>query len=113
MKVILEIPKEFEKDILNDKLCDFWGRVSADLENNSVLCGLYEKEILDMLDKAFEKAEIEKEELKKEEKASFEKELDNDKKYDEQVHEEVEEERVEGNRHEEDQRRVHKPFLKR
>lgn len=53
MKIEIDIPKEFEKDFNEDKFKDFFKRAIADLDNNSVLCGRYEKETLEMLKKAF------------------------------------------------------------
>ena len=54
MKVIIEIPKEFEIDC-KSKFGDFWKRVKADV--GDWYCGLYEREIIEMFREAFEKGE--------------------------------------------------------
>ena len=51
MKITIEIPKEFEKDFIDDKFNNFFERISADLEY--VVCGRYEKETLKMMHHAF------------------------------------------------------------
>ena len=51
MKITIEIPKEFEKDFIDDKFNDFFERISADLEY--VVCGRYEIETLKMMHHAF------------------------------------------------------------
>lgn len=53
MQIIIDIPKEFERDFTKDKFKDFFERVIADLNHGSILCGRYEKETLEMLEKAF------------------------------------------------------------
>ena len=55
MKVILEIPEDFKTDYTTDKFKDFFSRVITDM---NCLCGLYEKEIAEMLVKAFANSEI-------------------------------------------------------
>lgn len=55
MKITIEIPDEFKKDFLSDRFRDFCGRVKVDMH---CLCGLYEKETIDMLENAFHNAEI-------------------------------------------------------
>lgn len=52
MRIVLEIPKELEEDFKKDKFEDFFCRINADIDNEG-LCGLYEKEIAQMLMKAF------------------------------------------------------------
>lgn len=58
MKLIIEIPKEFETDYRNfDKFGNFFERVIADIDYRGA-CGLYEKEIAQMFEKAFKDAEV-------------------------------------------------------
>ena len=52
MKIELEIPKEFERDYNVDRFKDFFGRVLYDIKD-SILCSNYEREIAEMLQKAF------------------------------------------------------------
>ena len=51
MKILIDIPEEFETDYTADKFKEFFGRVIADMDT---LCGTYEKETADMFIKAFE-----------------------------------------------------------
>lgn len=68
MRILIEIPKEFEMDYYADKFNDFFGRVISDLidqqkihKEDTFASGLYEFETLDMLRKSFaNSAEIEK-----------------------------------------------------
>lgn len=55
MKLMINIPKEFEQDFKNDKFNEFFGRVRADIDGT--VCGKYEFETLDMLENAFENAD--------------------------------------------------------
>lgn len=55
MKIIIDIPKGYEKDFIVDKFKDFFSRVIADI-HYSGLCGNYEKEIAEMFLEAFDKA---------------------------------------------------------
>ena len=55
MKVVIEIPKEYEIDFKADKFKDFFSRVIADM---NCLCGNYEKEIAEMLIETFNKAQL-------------------------------------------------------
>lgn len=55
MKIIIDIPKEFEVDYKRDKFFDFFMRVLVDIDKG-VLCGNYENEIAEMFLKAFEKS---------------------------------------------------------
>lgn len=55
MKILLEIPKEFESDYKGDTFKDFFSRVLCDIENGT-LCGNYEKETAEMFLKAFDKS---------------------------------------------------------
>ena len=57
MKIVIEIPKEFEGEYLVDKFKDSLERIQCDVEKG-VLCGLYEKEVIEMLIKSFEKSSI-------------------------------------------------------
>lgn len=51
MKVLLDIPEEFEIDYRTDRFGDFFKRAKADM---SAICGRYERETADVLAKAFE-----------------------------------------------------------
>nr|DAG65052.1 MAG TPA: hypothetical protein [Bacteriophage sp.] len=53
MKVLLDIPEEFEVDYNTDRFRDFFKRAKADMD---VMCGTYERETADVLVKAFEKS---------------------------------------------------------
>ena len=55
MKVLIEIPKEYEIDFNADKFKDFFSRAIADM---NCLCGNYETEIAHMLIGAFGNGEI-------------------------------------------------------
>ena len=55
MKLIIDIPKEFETDYQGDKFKDFFSRVLCDIEKG-VLCGNYEKETAEMFLKAFDES---------------------------------------------------------
>lgn len=57
LKITIDIPKEYENDFIGDKFNDFFSRVITDI-NCDGMCGLYEKEIAEMLLDAFGKAEI-------------------------------------------------------
>lgn len=62
MKVIIDIPKEFESD-LQDKFNEFFERLIADIDfalekQEPLLCGNYERETAEMFLKAFEKATV-------------------------------------------------------
>ena len=54
MKIIVEIPKEYEIDFKTDKFKDFFSRVIVDM---NCLCGNYEKEIAQMLIESFNNGE--------------------------------------------------------
>lgn len=61
MKIVIEIPKEFERDYNKDKFNEFFERLKADfpnyLDSNVVsMSGNYEKETLQMLEKAFKES---------------------------------------------------------
>ena len=55
MRLIIDIPKEFEKDFEKDCFEDALQRLSADAH---CLAGLYEKETAMMFVKAFKEAEV-------------------------------------------------------
>lgn len=55
MKIELEIPKEIEVDFVSDRFMDFFKRVESDI-SDGVLCGNYEKEIVESLMNAFANA---------------------------------------------------------
>lgn len=55
MKLIIDIPTEFETDYNGDKFKDFFFRVRYDIEKGT-LCGHYEKEIAEMFLKAFDES---------------------------------------------------------
>ena len=56
MKVVIEIPKDFERDYIVDKFKDFFSRVIADIDCKG-MCGRYEKEIAEMFLKSFDDSE--------------------------------------------------------
>lgn len=68
MKLVVEIPKEFENDfdkvnfltLADTRFEDSLNRIKADLKNNSTLSGNYELEIIDMLIKTFKNAKTQK-----------------------------------------------------
>lgn len=55
MKVLLDIPEEFEIDYRTDRFGDFFKRAKADMD---VMCGTYERETADVLAKAFEESRV-------------------------------------------------------
>ena len=55
MKLIIDIPKEFETDYNGHKFKDFFSRVLCDIDKG-VLCGNYEKETAEMFLKAFDES---------------------------------------------------------
>ena len=55
MKLTIDIPKRYERDFITDKFKDFFSRVIADINCDS-MCGNYEKEIAEMFLEAFDKA---------------------------------------------------------
>ena len=55
MKLIIDIPTEFETDYKGDKFKDFFSRVLCDIEKG-VMCGNYEKETVEMFLKAFDES---------------------------------------------------------
>ena len=61
MKVMIDIPKDFEKHFDQDKFKDSIWRITADVisqvYSDDSISGNYELELLEMLSEAFEKAE--------------------------------------------------------
>lgn len=57
MKVVIDIPKDFEGDYYADKFKDFFSRVIADIDDYKGMRGRYEKEIAEMFLKAFDDSE--------------------------------------------------------
>ena len=55
MKVLIDIPEEFEVDYHTDRFRDFFERAVADMD---VMCGTYERETADVLAKAFEESRL-------------------------------------------------------
>lgn len=53
MKIVIEIPPEFEQDYVSNKFTDFFNRIKVDIDTNHVICGNYEKETAEMFIKAF------------------------------------------------------------
>lgn len=67
MKLILDIPKEFEKHFNEDRFKDSLERIKADIydcintaQNVLIISGNYELELIDMFIPAFKNAEIRK-----------------------------------------------------
>lgn len=57
MKITIDIPKEFEKHFGEDRFKDSLERIKADLNDEFVFAGLYERELLEMLIEAFNNTE--------------------------------------------------------
>ena len=55
MKVLIDIPEEFQVDYHTDRFRDFFERAVADMD---VMCGTYERETADVLAKAFEESGV-------------------------------------------------------
>ena len=53
MKVMIDIPEEFEIDYRTDRFGDFFKRAKADM---SAICGRYERETAEVLSKAFQES---------------------------------------------------------
>jgi hypothetical protein len=54
MKLVVEIPKEFEQDFQSDRFKEFFERCIADM---NCVCGNYERETAEMFISAFKNAE--------------------------------------------------------
>lgn len=55
MKILIDIPKEFEVDYNTDRFAEFFQRCLADM---GTCCGNYEFEIAEMMEKAFAESKI-------------------------------------------------------
>lgn len=55
MKMLINIPDEFEIDYRTDRFADFFDRVKADM---NFLCGQYESETADILKSAFAESKM-------------------------------------------------------
>lgn len=54
MKIIIDIPKEFEEHFNKDKFEESLERIRVDMDiGEKCFCGLYEEELVTMLQKAF------------------------------------------------------------
>ena len=56
MKILIDIPEEFEIDYRTDRFSDFFDRVKADM--NFIICGQYESETADILKSAFAESKL-------------------------------------------------------
>ena len=55
MKILIDIPKEFEVDYNANRFADFFQRCRADM---GTCCGNYEQETAEMMEKAFAKSQL-------------------------------------------------------
>ena len=55
MKILIDIPKEFEVDYNTDRFAEFFHRCFADM---GTCCGNYEQETAEMMEKAFAESRI-------------------------------------------------------
>lgn len=55
MRIIIDIPEEFESDYKGDMFKDFFSRVLCDIQVGT-MCGNYEKETAEMFLKAFDES---------------------------------------------------------
>ena len=55
MKILIDIPKEFEVDYNTDRFAEFFHRCFADM---GTCCGNYEQETAEMMEKAFTESKI-------------------------------------------------------
>ena len=61
MKLIIEIPKEFEEQFNNDRFKDSLERILVEIvSSDNIMSGLYELELIQMLRNAMTKAEVKK-----------------------------------------------------
>lgn len=59
MVIVLEIPKEFNAHFNEDRFTDSFARICHEIKSNNYhLCGNYERELIDMLIPAFQKAHV-------------------------------------------------------
>ena len=56
MRIVIEIPKEFESHFEFDRLADSLKRIENDIRNWRALSGRYERETISMIRNAFENA---------------------------------------------------------
>ena len=57
MRLIIDIPKEFEEHFNNDRFQESFKRILHDINSNeSLLTGLYEEELIRMLSESINKA---------------------------------------------------------
>jgi hypothetical protein len=62
MKLLIEIPKEFEEHFNTDRFKDSLERVRTDIQyHGNPISGLYERELIEMLRDTMTKAEVIKE----------------------------------------------------
>lgn len=57
MRIVIEIPEEFEADYNVNRFSDFFSRVMADIDYNGI-CGNYERETADVLAEAFKNSRV-------------------------------------------------------
>ena len=55
MKILIDIPKEFEADYNTDRFAEFFHRCFADM---GTCCGNYEQETAEMMEKAFTESRL-------------------------------------------------------
>ena len=55
MKILIDIPKEFEADYNTDRFAEFFHRCFSDM---GTCCGKYEQETAEMMEKAFTESKI-------------------------------------------------------
>lgn len=55
MKILIDIPKEFESEYNTDRFAEFFHRCLADMDT---CCGNYEQETAEMMEKAFTESKI-------------------------------------------------------
>lgn len=61
MKLLIEIPKEFEEQFSDDRFKDSLERIRAEItSSDNTMAGLYELEVIQMLQDAMAKAEVTK-----------------------------------------------------
>lgn len=59
MKVIIKIPKEFEEHFNNDRFTDSFKRICTDIRyHGNPISGLYERELIEMLEIAMTNAKV-------------------------------------------------------
>lgn len=58
MKLVVNIPKEFENHFNKDRFADSLARINCDIADSGTLSGRYERELIDMLEAAFANAEV-------------------------------------------------------